>query len=82
MYAFVRQRIWIQPWCLLWAGAVLGTAAPIWIDNFMGSATSAPEMYASIYGVPVLVGVLFMSLWVSDCLDGAADDAAHEWVCL
>ncbi len=48
----------------------------------MGSATSAPEMYASIYGVPVLVGVLFMSLWVSDCLDGAADDAAHEWVCL
>ena len=70
-YAFVRQRIWIQPWCLFWAGAVLATTAVTWIDNFWGSVTSEPEMYFSINGVPVAVCAL---------INGARVDTWHTYV--
>ena len=54
-YAFIRQRIWIQPWCLLWAGAVLGSSAPVFIENFYGSLAAEPWLYLSINGLPVMV---------------------------
>ncbi len=55
IYAFVRQRVWIQPWCLVWAGCVIGTAAPIFMENFYGSLTSEPMLYITINGLPIAV---------------------------
>ena len=55
VYAFARQRAWIQPWCLLWAGATIGMHIPIIADNLAGSVAAQPFMYLSIHGVPIAV---------------------------
>ena len=54
-YAFVRQRSWVQPLCLLYAGAVLGTTLPTFFENFQNARTSEPMLYLAINGLPAAV---------------------------
>ena len=58
VYAFARQRVWIQPWCLLWAGATIGMHLPIIADNLAGAISAQPLMYLSIHGAPIAVLII------------------------